>query len=164
MITTTEIRVQANPTAPQSVYPFAIRYFEESDINVEIVDSLGATTVLTLTTDFSLVPVNGDPANGCTVTTVADYTTGDTVTIYREVPETQLADFVRGGDLPPEVLNASLDRGVAISQQIDSANTRSLICPITDPTNTDYDIPTVALRANKVLGFDGNGNVVMVTV
>lgn len=166
MITTTEIKVQY-PVNTIKSYPFNIRYFENSDINVEIVGTDGSTLILTLdavTDGFNVTAVNGQPENGATITTSDLYNDGETITIYRNVPQTQEAEFVRGGDLPPDVLNASLDRGVAISQQIESTIARSLICPISDNVDVTYDLPTVELRKNKVVGFDTDGNVIAIDV
>lgn len=166
-ITNTEIKVKYSPTALTDNFPFDIRYFEDTDINVEIVNELGATKILTLDAivdGFSVTAVNGRPENGATVTTTEKYTTGDVLTLYREVPETQEAVFLRGGDIPTEVLNTSLDRGVAISQQLTDGGIRHLTCPITDPDGLTYDLPTVELRKNKVVGFDDNGSAITIDV
>lgn len=167
MISTTNIKVQYSPTTPTDSFPFDIRYFESIDINVEVVDTLGATTILTLdavTDGFIVTAINGKPENGATITTSETYTTGSTLTIYREVEITQEAEFQRGGDLSPSVLNASLDRGVAISQQLSDDAIRHISVPITDPDGLSYELPTVALRKNKVVGFDDDGNTIAVDV
>jgi len=162
MIETTDIKVQYSPLSDTSTFASTIPYFEASDMNVEVVDSNGDTTVLTLNAvsgGFTVVPVNGDTNNGCTITTTEAYGSGYIVTIYRDTPKTQLAEFNRGGDLPPEVLNDALDRGVAISQEITDMIDRTISAPITDPDGLSYTLPTVANRHNKAIGCDADGNI-----
>lgn len=162
MLTTTDIKIQYSPSTPTSGFSFPITYFDEEDINMEVVDSEGNITVLELnglSSGFTVIPLNNDPKNGATIYTTETYTSGSTLTIYREVEATQLVEFQRGGSLPPQVLNTALDRNVAISQQVMDASNRSIQCPITDVEGLNYETPTVEERANKALGFDGSGNV-----
>jgi len=166
-ITTTEIKKQYTPATPTNSFPFDIVYFEDEDINVEIVDSEGITTSLTLdavNNGFSVTAVNDNPQNGASIDTTETYTSGETVTIYRRVPVTQENEFVRGATLPPELLNTSFDRGVAISQEINETSDRHITTPITDPDGLNYELPVVELRKNKVVGFDGTGEVIAVDV
>lgn len=165
MISTLSIKRQYSPLTPTQDYSFDIRYFIPEDINLVVVDSQGASTDLVLNAPvdgFTVFPVNGDPALGCNVVTTEEYTDGDSVTVYREVPLTQLDSFQRGGDLPPEVLNSALDRGVAISQELDEAYQRTLSCPISDPDGLSYILPTVALREGKFISCDAQGNIVAI--
>jgi len=164
MITTTEIKQQYLPTTPTTVFPFSIAYFEPSDINVSIVDVAGNTTILVLDTGFTVQAVNGNPEQGATITTSASYTTGETITIARIVPVTQEAEFLRGGDIPPELLNTGLDRVTAATQQVIDDSSRHISCPITDPDGLNYELPTVELRKNKVVGFDANGEAIAIDI
>lgn len=166
MITTTEISKQYIPESATNTFAFDIPYFVDADINVEAVDSEGLTTVLILDAvigGFTVSPVNGDSNNGCTITTSEEYSSG-TITIYRLIPITQENEFVRGGDLPPDVLNSSFDRSVAISQQINNSSARHISLPITDPEGLSYELPNVSLRANKVIGFDETGEPITVDI
>jgi hypothetical protein len=161
MITTTDIKIQYSPISDTTQFAFPIRYFEASDINVEVIDSNGDLTTLTLgavTNGFSVSPVNGLPENGATITTTETYTAGDAITIYRKIDVTQEASFKRGGNISPDVLNASLDRSIAVSQQISDDLRRAIVAPISDPDGLNYTIPTVSERAGKAQGWDASGN------
>lgn len=161
MITSTQISKQYFPTSGTKRFSFPIAYFVDEDINVTIVDDLGNSTDLTLnapTNGFTVEAVNGDPNSGATITT-ATYYSDVTVTIYRIIPITQENEFLRGGDVPPDVLNSSFDRATAVDQQSDSKLSRSISCPITDPDGLILEVPTVELRKNKIIGFDENGNI-----
>lgn len=167
MITSEISKKQYSPSTATTEYPFGVRYFEASDINVEVVDSDGITTVLTLdavSDGFSIAPINGNVENGATITTTESYTSGDTVTIYRVTPKTQETDFQRDSTLPPEVLNTKFDRQIAISQELGDDIGRQLSCPITDADGLTYELPTVELRKNKAVYFDGSGNVTTVAL
>lgn len=163
-ITTETIKKQYSPTTPTNSFPFDIRYFNDTDINVDVVDTSGNTTTLTLdavTDGFSVTAINNRSDLGATIDTTESYSNGSTITIYRIVPETQEADFEINGELSPDVLNAALDRGVAISQQISDGTLRTVSAPVTDPDGLNYELPTVVDRSGKVISFDENGNVEM---
>ena len=161
MITNTDIKKQFIPSTPTTVFPFDVAYFDETNVNVTIItgDVSSALILNADTNGFTVEPVNNDSMSGATITTTESYTTGDIVSIYRATPVTQLNEFQRGSDLPPEVLNSSLDRGVAISQEISDGISRSITFPITDPEGLNYETPTVSIRRNTVLGFDDVGGV-----
>lgn len=163
MITTTDIKLQYTPLTPTDTFPFDITYFENDDISV-ILTHDGVADVYLLegasTNGFTITPVNGDPEYGGTVDTTEEYTDGDTITIIRTVPVTQLVELVRGGDIPPEIINTAFDRGVAISQQISQDITNAISIPLSDPAGLNYTVEPISLRAGKAVGWDSLGNVV----
>lgn len=166
MITNTTIREEFTPSTPTTEFPFDVAYFNETNLNVVVINS-GVTTILTLNAienGFSIVPVNNNSMNGGIITTTSSYTDGDRLTIYRETPVTQLNEFQRGGDLPPEVLNSSLDRGVAISQELVDDLSKVIRSHDTDPMFINYELPTSTERSNEILSFDNIGSVTSIGV
>jgi hypothetical protein len=91
---------------------------------------------------------------------VTGATTGDIVTIVRDIPIARSSDYQTGGALLSETLNDDFDKLVMMAQQNESAiNTRSIRF-----SNTSGDLPLPELvgdataRANMTLIFDADGN------
>lgn len=124
--------------------------------------------VLTLLDGSEVVLVNGtgytltDPAQGGTLTRVGTWdATAIALTLYRLTQRTQETDFVAGSKSNPEVLEAALDRIVAMLQEAFDATARSILFPLTDPEGLNYLVPGVVGRALRYISFDALGNVVM---
>ena len=162
---TEENKIELTPTAGTTVLDvFPIPYFDNTDIVVTIEDASGDVSTLEYITDYGVVATNGDTSNGCTVTLQVATVAGDTVVISRQVPYTQQYDLQSGSTIVPAALNTALDRTVAQSQQLlDDAN-RHVTHPITDPSTVTYEAPSVINRANKALGYDGDGNVTALAI
>lgn len=161
MVTSEDVKKQYSPATPTSEFPFPIAYFTESDINV--IYTVGAVdTELVLnaaSAGFTVSPVNGNPEYGATIDTTETYTDGVTITIYRDVPITNESDFVRGGDVSPEIMNEVNDRGTAVDQQINEEISLSFKAPVSDPDGLDYTVGNVEARKNKALGFKDDGGI-----
>jgi hypothetical protein len=142
-------------------YPYA--FFADSDIKVSIQSTAGVISTPT----FTVAATNGDRSQGGTITLSTGATLNDKVTISREVPITQEYDLQEGSTIDPKALNTAFDRTVAQNQQQQSENQRSVLHPIDDPNDANgtptlsYDVPSVANRANKVLSYDNDGNVIV---
>ena len=150
-------------------FPFTIPFFALSDIEVKVL-AVGTTNEVTLTrvtgtpssnTEFKVVANNNDSLTGGNVTIGGSgYNINSIVTIERVVPLTQEYDLQDGATIDPTALNTALDRTVAQSQQINSAIAENISFPVTDADSITYNITeSPSSRANKVLGFDGSGNV-----
>ena len=150
------------PATPTTEFDFPYPYFDANDIRVIHEDSAGVITVYDDETGFTVTATNGDPANGATIDTTAtgSFTSGDTITLSREVPYTQEYDLQDGASIDPTALNTALDRTVAQSQQIVGDGARHISHPITDPDGLSYETPAVTGRASKAIGWDASGNVV----
>jgi hypothetical protein len=153
-------KITYTPSTSTTEFDFPYPYFDSTDLVVTIQDSAGVITTLTIITEYTVVATNGDPASGATITTASSYTSGDTVTISREVPYTQEYNLQDGATIDPTALNKAFDRTVAQSQQIVEQQARQVVHPITDPSGLTYETPSVAGRASKALGYDASGNVV----
>ena len=152
-------------SASQTEFDYPYAFFADSDIKVSIQSTAGVISTPT----FTVAATNGDPSQGGTITLSTGATSGDQVTISREVPVTQEYDLQEGSTIDPKALNTAFDRAVAQNQQQQSENQRSVIHPIDDPKDSNgvptlsYDVPSVANRANKVLAYDASGNVTVNT-
>jgi len=108
-------RNQYSCDGSQTVFPYTFRILDEEHIQVILTDSEGAETILALTTHYTVSGV-GD-AGGGNVTTVATYASGNTLTLLRNVPFTQLTDYVESDIFPAESHERGLDKLTMIIQQ-----------------------------------------------
>lgn len=134
MLTTTQSVIQyaGNGVTTAFAYPY---YFLE---NAHI-------AVLRTVAGVDSVPVNGVDYNvtgekipaGGTVTFVTPPAVGDTITIYRDIPITQLVDYVVDDNFPAETHEQALDKITMILQYLASVLARtprgSLSGPAIDP-------------------------------
>ncbi|MCK6417831.1 MAG: glycoside hydrolase family 55 protein [Alphaproteobacteria bacterium] len=113
--------------------------------------------------------VSGYALTGAGVTGGGDVTfetppaDGALVTLARELPIERVTDYLEGGDFSANSINTELDYLVAALQQVDRANDLTLRYSDFEAPG-DAVLPTKALRANKALGFDGDGNPVAVSL
>lgn len=89
------------------------------------------------------------------VTTPPDLST---VTISREVPLSQGTDFPLYGAFPAEANEDALDKLTYVGQQLADQIDRSLKFPISE--SSAGDLGSIAVRANKYLGFNASGDFV----
>jgi hypothetical protein len=137
----------ASGTGP---YNFTFEILANTDIAVYKDDAL-----LTLTTDYT-VTIN---SNGTGYVTLTASPTGATqIAIVGNRTISRTTDFVTGGDFFANTLNDELDQQTIFNQQNAEGLQRALTAPQTDPTTINMTLPRAALRANKALGFDANGN------
>lgn len=97
--------------------PYVVNYpfFDASDLKVYYVDVAGVSTLLTLTTNYTVSGGNG--STGSVVTTAAIPATS-TVIITRSVPYTQLTSLTTGDRLPAASLEKALDKVTMQTQQL----------------------------------------------
>ncbi len=128
-----------------------------SDLKVVVTDEDGAETLLTETTDY-VVSGAGDE-NGGDIVTVAAVPATSTVTIYREVPATQLTTYAENDAFPASSHESALDKLTYLVQQIARGIARCL--RVTEASDQPDDAVSVPL---SVAGLDGSGNLVFRTV
>jgi hypothetical protein len=134
-------------TGPFSV-PF--RFLEDSHLRV-IRTTTGLDTDLTLTTDYT---VSGAGAASGTVTLVTALAVGETLTIVRDVPATQEADYVANGPFPAESHEQALDKLTMLVQQNVEELDRTLRLPATT-SGVSTELPRPV--AGQLIGWDGAG-------
>jgi hypothetical protein len=154
---TSRVDYVGNGSTTAFAVPFA--FFDASELRVVArVIATGVETVQALGTNYT---VSG--GNGTTGTVTATVAPAATVqwSILRNTRRTQDVDFQPNDPLPAETLERGLDRVVAIVQEIERDQLRSVRAAETDST-ASLTLPTQAERANRNLGFDVNGNPVPV--
>jgi hypothetical protein len=137
----------ASGTGP---YAFTFEILAATDIAVYKDD-----TLLTLTTNYT-VTINANGTGSVTLTAAPTGATQIAIVGNRTIQRT--TDFVTGGDFFANTLNDELDQQTIFAQQNAEGLARALSAPQTDPTSINMTLPRAALRANKALGFDANGN------
>lgn len=99
-----------------------------------------------------------DPDEGGTVTMCGTLTSGDIITLYRDLDRERTTDFRAGAAMSAATLNDQLDRQAAYAQEEEyQRNTRMLIFPLSDAEFTN-ELPPAATRASKFVCFDASGN------
>jgi len=145
-------RNQYTATSGQTVFAYGFPIFADSDLKVYI-----GSTLKTLTTDYTVS--GAASSSGGSVTLNSGATTGDIVTIYRDVPVSRTSDYQTGGDLLAETLNDDLDKlTMMVQQQEDRIDTSTLrFSQFTDGAPSEIT-QSATTRAGKALIFDGSGN------
>lgn len=141
-----------------TVFAYTFKIFADSDLVVKLRDTNGVETTLTLTTDYTVSGAGA--AGGGNVTTVATYASGNQLVILRQIPITQLTDYVENDAFLAETHEAAIDRAIMLSQQLDEEVGRAIKMPDSSPlAGAALEITGGAL-ANKVIGFDAGGTAI----
>lgn len=143
-ISSTTPRIQYVASGGQTVFTVPFKFFASSDLKVYLTpsgsDPDDSGQLKTLTTDYT---VTGAGSNGGgTITLTSGATAGDIVTIVRDVPEERTTNLVPGGDLFANTLNDSLERFIAMVQEVNARVDRSLLLPESVNDAVSGDLPT----------------------
>jgi hypothetical protein len=151
--TTTKNSYSGNGSTTTFAYGFKI--FANTDLTVILRSALGAETVQTLTTHYTVSNVGVD--GGGNVVFVAAPASGVTVLIRRNMALTQSTDYVANDPFPAATHEDALDRLTFISQQIQEEVNRSIKLSRTNTMTSTEFTTSAADRANKILAFDTSG-------
>lgn len=120
-------------TADQTVFPYEFRILDETHIDV-----YQNGTLLTLTTHYTVSGVGA--ASGGNITLVTGATVSDAITLLRDVPNTQLTDYVENDAFPAEAHEEALDKlTMALQEQVEEIDRAIKFAP--KSTYTDLDFP-----------------------
>ena len=135
-----------------TVFQFPSRFLSNADITVALaqVEQLGGFTV-----------AGAGAQTGGTVTFSVAPAAGVRVSLVRKPPASQLIDFINGQTILEGTLDNALDKLTMIGQYLLRSNSRSLRLSDFDVTTALTPLPGVVDRANRFLGFDGDGNPVL---
>ena len=137
-----------------TVFAVPFRYLAADDLVVSRVVG-GVETVLAYGVAWSAT--NGPTDAGGSLTLGASVP-GATLKIRRSTPRQQQTDYVTGGAFPADSHEQALDRLTLIVQEQEVAqgdlDGRALLVPAGE---TIGDLPALAARINKGLGFDAAG-------
>lgn len=157
-LSTTASRVQYLGDGSTTVFTVTFEFFNNTDLKVySTVIATGASTLLTLTTDYTLT--GAGVGVGGTLTMLVAPANTVRITIARVVNLIQASVYNEDADFPVKVVEGDFDYSMMTLQQQADALSRSIQIPISDPTGTIINIPNSVERANKALTFDGAGNV-----
>lgn len=111
-------------------FPFTFGVGGEDEVKVILTDADGNQTILVVDDDYtieftpidwnpSLEPIDWDYSLGGTVTTVATYDTGNTITIKSDAPLTQEVDFIENMPTLYQIFEDGLDKLTRICKQLE---------------------------------------------
>lgn len=146
------VRLVGNGTQTTFEFPFPV--FASEDVSVSLngaVQNSGYTVTNAGNTGGGTVAFSYPPAEGILIT------------LERKMPFERLTDFIEGGSFSARALNTELDFLVAGLQQIESAQAGAIKFPTAENPAQNI-LPEKAIRANKALGFDGDGNPIAVSL
>jgi hypothetical protein len=156
-VSTTIIKNSHNGNGSTTTFAYSFKIFADSDLVVIIRSSTGIETTKTLTTHYTVTGA-GSASGGTVVFTSGNIpASGETVVIRRNVPQTQVIDYIANDPFPAETHEEGLDRNTMIAQQVSEATDRSIKLSRTNTmTSTEFTVGATD-RANKVLSFDSSG-------
>ena len=153
-VPTATSRADFSGTGTTGPFPFTFRILDATHLRVTKKSTAGVETTLSLTTDYA---VSGAGSfTGGSVTLVVALAVGESLSLRRVVPLTQLTDLRNQNTFYAETLEDSLDYLMEVCQQLADDANRSLRLPETDASA--LLLPTKTLRASKALSFDVNGD------
>lgn len=155
-ITSQTTKVVALGDGIATVFNYSFLIPDAASVQVIYEDVTGALTTL-LPAQYTITGLGLDA--GGTVTyplSGSPIAVGTSLTIARNAAIVQLTSLDNQGGFYPQSVEDALDYLTILLQQIDELFTRALVVPITEPS-APLTIPTIALRKNQFLGFDGSG-------
>ena len=158
-VSSTTTKKSANGDGSNDTFPYDFKIFDDDDIAVVIrTDSTGAEATKTKTTHYTVTGV-GSASGGNVVFTSGNIpVSGETVVLLRNTARTQLTDYVANDPFPAESHEDALDKLTLITQELEEEIGRSLKVSQTNIIATSEFTDDATARANKVLGFDGSGD------
>jgi hypothetical protein len=153
-VSSTENRIEYDGNGVTTDFAFPYRFLADADLVVYVDGDL-----LTLTTNY-MVTGAGDDAGGTVSITVPPGIGTDNVIIFRDPVAVQELDLVENDPLPAEDVEEALDLLTMLVQRNLDRIDRTI--NISDSDTGDLGLPPAADRANKILGFDDQGDVQMI--
>ena len=157
-VSTTSNRVSFSGNGSTAAFAYNFKIFADADLTVIIRSSAGVETTKTLTTHYTVSGAGTDSGGNVTFTSGNIPASGETIVILRELTLTQGTDYVANDPFPAESHEDALDRLTMITQQLDEAVGRSLKVSQTNVIATSDFTTSATDRANKILSFDGSGD------
>lgn len=137
-------------------FPAPFYYRDPADLVVERIAADGTVTQLVRPAEWNAPAAVGD--GGGTVTLVTAGASGNRLRIRRATSRAQGDDYLTGDGFPAQTMEAGLDRGALVDQELDwllaETRARALMVP---PGETIGGLPAAGSRGLKVLGFDAAG-------
>lgn len=143
--------IQYVATSGQTVFPFPFVITQDSDL-------IAVYNGNTLATDqgYSLSGVGN--SNGGDLTFNSGATSGDIITLYRDIPIERLTQIGQNSGFSSTAFNAEFNNLYLIAQQLQESINQCLQIPITNTQSGGGNILTPTAYSGKYLSFDSNGN------
>ena len=148
----------------QTAFSITFEFFSIDDLKVyknNVLATYNANPTTTTTYKVTASNSSSDSAyefgTGATITFGSGLTANDKVVVVRRITIERTTDFPVNGAFDVTALNTELDKAVAIFSDNKDQITRSIRLTDGDDTTPTLSIP--ATRADKILSFDGSGNV-----
>lgn len=143
-----------------TVFSLPFRFFNDSEIDVSLIDdATGVVTDWVLGVNYTLYGADQPEVDGNAVsqlTAIVAPATGKTLFVQRVLPITQKTSIINQGRFYAIVHENVFDRLTMMMQQLLGDSSRFLRVPASDAAPNP--LPNAAIRANKVLAFDPDGN------
>jgi hypothetical protein len=152
-----------------TAFPFQYVFFQPGDLLVLLYNTTSLEPVTPQpamngagTYDYTVVgtqdSASGEYLSGATIVCNTAPPANYTLSIQRSMAPTQQSAFLNNTLFPAKAVEAAFDRVTMLIQQVLQALKYALTAPLTD-FNPMLVLPASWQRANKVLGFDAQGNV-----
>ena len=156
-VSSTNTRNSYSGNGSTTVFAYTFKIFDDDDITVIIrTDSTGAETTKTKTTHYSVSGVG--VASGGNITFGSAPASGETVVLLRTTARTQTTDYTPNDPFPAATHEDALDKLTFMVQELEETVGRSLKVSKTNVIATSEFTTSAADRANKLLSFDGSGD------
>lgn len=156
-VSSTNTRNSYSGDGSTTVFAYTFKIFDDDDITVIVrTDSTGVETTKTKTTHYTVSGVGS--ASGGNITFGTAPISGETVVLLRTTARTQLTDYVANDPFPADTHEDALDKLTFIVQELEEQIGRSLKVSQTNVIATSEFTADATARANKLLGFDGSGD------
>jgi len=158
-VSSTTTRRSAGGDGSNDTFSYNFKIFDDDDITVIIrTDSTGAETTKTKTTHYTVTGVGSSSGGNVVFTSGNIPASGETVVLLRTTARTQLTDYVANDPFPAATHEDALDKLTFIVQELEEQIGRSLKVSQTNVIATSEFTADATARANKILGFDGSGD------
>ena len=145
-------RNQYTATSGQTVFAYTFEIVDKGDIVV-----LKNGTTLSEGTNYTVSGVGAE--NGGNITLTVGATTGDIMTLYRDMAYVRTQNYADSGDFLASEVNTDFDNLWLAGEQTNRSFSQSIRKPITDSDSISMELPEAADRAGKYLQFDSTGAV-----
>jgi len=157
-VSTTTNRASYSGNGSTTAFAYGFKIFADADLTVIIRASTGVETTKTLSTHYNVSGAGSASGGNVTFTSGNIPASGETIVILRELTLTQGTDYIANDPFPAESHEDALDRLTMITQQLSEETGRSLKLSQTNTIATAEFTVGATARANKILGFDTNGD------
>jgi hypothetical protein len=159
IVNDTTPRAQYVASGGQTVFAYAFEIFEDADLLVYLTPtgSLAddASDILVLTTDYTVS--NAGVTGGGDVTLIVAATSGDIITIVRDVAVARLIDYQTAGDFLASTVNDDFDKIVMMVQQQEDSLADRLMRFINTANLTGINTDLPPPGADEILKWNAAG-------